>query len=270
MDMKKIVLFGLGVFGIAGSSLADMSIEGHYQGRNLYVQSPESEDGFGFCISKVTVNGQPVTADVQTSAFQIDFTEFNINIGDPILVVFEHEDGCHPKVINPEVILPKSTYIMEDISCTPKGVLTWSTTGESGKLPYVIEQYKWNKWIAVGEVDGTGNSEMSEYEFNVLAHSGENKVRVAQYDNSGKKRVSQEVSFVSDVVKEPELQTIDGQKIIEFIADGGRVSTKYEVFDAYGNIVKKGYNSIIDYSNLKAGVYYVNYDNKSGKVIVKG
>ena len=106
--MKKIGLLGLAVLGFAGISFADMSIEGHYQGRNLYVQSPESEDGFGYCISKVTVNGQSISSNVQTSAFQVDFTEFDINVGDPILVVFEHDEDCRPKVINPEVILPKS------------------------------------------------------------------------------------------------------------------------------------------------------------------
>ena len=35
------------------------------------------------------------------------------------------------------------------------------------------------------------------------------------------------------------------------------------------NIVKKGYNSIVDYSNLKTGVYHVNYDNKTDRIIVK-
>lgn len=267
--MKKFGFLVCVFLGLSGTARADMSIEGHYQGRNLYVQSPESEDGFGYCISKVTVNGQPISSNIQTSAFQIDFTEFNINVGDPVLVVFEHEDDCRPKVINPEVILPKSTYIMEEISCTPDGHLTWTTTGESGKLPYIVEQYKWNKWIGVGEVNGAGKSTQNTYDFNVTPHSGNNKVRVVQKDNTGKKRVSQEVEFDCTSIVEPEMRNIEGSKILEFIAEGKRVETKFEIFDAYGNIAKKGYNSIIDYSNLKKGVYYVNYDNKNDKIIVK-
>ncbi|MCG8575805.1 MAG: hypothetical protein MI810_13040 [Flavobacteriales bacterium] len=267
--MKKSALMGL-AFLCASTAFADLSLEGHYQGRNIYVQSPESEDGFGYCINRVTVNGQPVSSDIQTSAFQIDLTEFDISIGDPVLILFEHEDGCRPKIINPEVILPKSTFVLEEISCTPDGVLSFSTTGESGKLPFVIEQYKWNKWVAVGEIDGIGKDELNSYKFHLLAHSGENKVRISQTDNTGKKRVAGEVVFTSTSVVEPELNTITNQRIIEFVAEGKRVKTKYEVFDAYGNIVKKGYNSIIDYSNLKKGVYHVNYDNKYDKVIVKG
>ncbi|MBN4072525.1 hypothetical protein JYT74_00665 [Crocinitomix catalasitica] len=266
--MIKIVLIGLTLFG-ATACFADLSLEGTYQGKNLYVQSPESEDGFGYCISRVTVNGEPITSDIQTSAFQIDLSEFDISIGDPVLILFEHEDGCRPKVINPEVILPKSTYVIQDISCSPEGILSWSTTKEMGKLPYIIEQYKWNKWVAVGEVEGTGQPDLSKYEFHLAAHAGENKVRVCQTDNTGGKKVSASVTFQA-TVSEPELQTMGTNRIIEFIADGKRMKTKYEVFDAYGNIVKKGYNSIIDYSNLKKGVYHVNYDNKYGKVIVKG
>jgi hypothetical protein len=267
--MKNVFLVGILMMGFAGNVQANLSLEGHYQGKNLYVQSPESEDGFGFCISRVTVNGTPISSNVQTSAFQINFAELNIQVGEAILVVLEHEDGCHPKVINPEVILPKSTFVLQDIKCTPEGSLQWSTTGEDGKLPFIIEQYKWNKWIAVGEVDGTGISTLNNYKFTVIPHSGENKVRVVQEDNTGKKHVSDEVTFTA-VVPEPEMKTIDGQRLIEFVAAGKRVDTKYEVFDAYGNIVKKGYNQTIDYSNLKQGVYYVNYDNKNGKVIVKG
>ena len=266
--MRKLVLIGLTLFG-ATSAFADISLEGTYQGKDLYVQSPESEDGFGYCVSRVTVNGQPITSDIQTSAFRIDLGEFDIDIGDPVLILFETEEGCRPKVINPEVILPKSTYNVEEMSCSPEGILTWSTTGEVGRLPYVIEQYKWNKWVVVGEVDGTGQPELSSYQFNLAAHSGENKVRIAQTDNTGGKKVSQSVTFESSV-PEPELKTMGSNRIIEFVANGKRVKTKYEVFDAYGNIVKKGYNSIIDYSNLKKGVYHVNYDNKYGKVIVKG
>jgi hypothetical protein len=266
--MKKLVLVGLTLFG-AITCFADLSLEGTYQGKNLYVQSPESEDGFGYCINRVTVNGEPITSDIQTSAFQIDLGEFDISIGDPVLILFEHEDGCRPKVINPEVILPKSTYVIQDISCSPEGVLLWSTTKEVGKLPYVIEQYKWNKWVSVGEVDGSGQPSLSEYQFNLAAHSGENKVRVTQTDNTGGKKVSEPVTFESSV-PEPELRTMGSNRIIEFVVGENRVKTKYEVFDAYGNIVKKGYNSIIDYSNLKKGVYHVNYDNKYGKVIVKG
>ena len=256
------------VCGFSSKGLTNLSIEGHYQGKNLYVQSPESEDGFGFCVSKVTVNGEASSHSVQASAFQVDMAEFDIKIGDKVLVVFEHEEGCKPKLLNPEVLLPKSTFILDEISCTPDGTLSWITTGESGALTYQVEQYKWNKWVVVGETNGIGNANPNDYLFNLSPHSGENKVRVSQTDNTGKKRVSKEVVFESVNVPEPEMKDIDGQSI-KFVAAGKEVSTKYEIFDAYGNIVKKGMNSSVNCTNLKKGLYHVNYDNKHEKFIKK-
>jgi hypothetical protein len=270
MNWSKLnVVVGLAVMiGLSTNVFSNTSVEGIYQGKNLYVQSPESEDGFGFCVTKVTVNGEVSSHSPQASAFQVDLTEFNIQVGDKILVVFEHEEGCKPKLLNPEVLLPKSTFILEEMTCSADGTLQWTTTGESGSLTYQIEQYKWNKWVVVGETNGIGNENPNKYLFNVSPHSGENKLRVTQTDNTGKKRVSKEVNFTADGVSEPVMSTRKG-KTIEFVSNEIKVITKYEIFDAYGNIVKKGMNSVVDCSNLKDGIYHVNYDNKHEKFIKK-
>lgn len=267
-NCAKVVVGMIMMMGFTTAAYSNLSIEGRYQGKNLYVQSPESEDGFGFCVNKVTVNGEVCSHSPQASAFQIDMKEFNLKIGDKVIVVIEHEEGCKPKLLNPEVLLPKSTFVLEDISCSPDGLLEWKTTGESGSLAYQIEQYKWNKWVVIGETNGIGNEKPNEYMFNVSPHSGENKVRVTQVDITGKKRVSEEVTFVPTDIVEPTLKDNKGS-VIEFVADGQKVSTKYEVFDAYGNIVKKGLNSVVNCDNLKDGVYHVNYDNKHEKFIKK-
>ncbi|MGB1104192.1 MAG: hypothetical protein ACPG21_11260 [Crocinitomicaceae bacterium] len=264
---KFVALFAL-LLGWQMNACADFSIEGHYQGKKLYVQSPLDEDGFGFCIKKVTVNGEIIPFDTYSSAFQIDLSEYNIEIGQEVIIVFEHDAGCKPKIINPEVLRPKSTFVLEDISCTPEGVLSWSTTNESGKLNYLIEQYKWNKWVVIGEVTGLGTPELHNYTFNVLPHSGENKVRIAQIDNTSKKRVTESVTF-SPSLPSPKINILKDEKLIEFVAENKRVKTKYEIFDAYGNIVKKGFNEEVSFANLKPGVYHVNYDNKNDRLVVR-
>lgn len=254
------------LMGISNAAYSNLSIEGLYQGKSLYVQSPESDEGFGFCINKVTVNGEVCTHSPQASAFQIDMAEFNIKMGEEVLIVIEHEEGCKPKLLNPEVLLPKSTFNIEEISCSPEGVLHWTTSGESGALNYQIEQFKWNKWVVIGETNGTGLSNKNEYTFNVSPHSGTNTIRVSQVDGSGKKKASPDVEFTAEGVAEPQMKKSNGNKI-EFAVNDKLVSTKYEIFDAYGNIVKKGMNSVVDCSNLKKGVYHVNYDNKHEKFI---
>lgn len=249
------------------AAFADLSLEGHYQGKNLYIQNPEDEDGFGFCVTKATVNGDPITDGVQSSAFEIDFTDFGLRIGDPVFIVLEHGFGCKPKILNPEVLLPKSTFEVAKISCTPQGSLAWTTSGESGKLPYVIEQFRWNKWVVVGEVDGTGNAGTNDYRFKITPHSGENKVRIVQTDHTGKKRPSESVTFINTDIQEPIVSPKKVKNSINFTSGNLPIETKYEIYDAYGNIVKKGVGSEVDCSNLKKGAYYVNYDNKNEKFI---
>lgn len=270
MNQRNWIFFLVILLGSVRSfATTSFSIDGHYQGKSIYVQSPVAEDGFGFCISKVTLNGEIIPVDIHASAFEIDLSQYNIKIGQEVILVFEHEEGCKPKLLNPEALRPKSTFELKDFACTSEGVLTWSTTGESGKLNFLIEQYKWNKWVVIGEVTGVGTATLNTYTFNVLPHSGENTIRLAQIDNTSKKRVTKSISFVSTINGAVEMKVITEKKTIEFVQNKVAAKTKYEIFDSYGNIVKKGYNSSVDYSNLKPGIYHINFDNKTDKFIVK-
>ena len=247
-------------------SYGALSIEGSYQGKNLYVQNPMDDEGFGYCATKVTVNGDIMPGGTNMGAFEIDFSMFNIAIGEPVFIVIEHNDGCKPKILNPEVLLPRSTFKVSSITVSNNGVLVWKTTEERGKLPYTIEQYRWNKWVSVGEVQGKGNVGSNVYEFQVAPHSGENKIRVVQVDHSGAKRASDEVKFKSNVgivMKSP----TKVKNIINFTSNGKPVETRYEIFDAYGSIVKKGVGSSVNCENLIKGIYYINYDNTNEKFI---
>lgn len=265
MKLNVILLFLL-VGAFAPQGWATLSIDGSYQGKNLYVQNPMDEDGFGYCATKVTVNGDIMPGGTGLAAFEIDFGQFNIGIGEPVFVVIEHNEGCNPKILNPEVLLPKSTFVVESLNITPTGKLTWTTTGENGKLPFVIEQYRWNKWVAVGEVQGKGTEGPNQYEFDVTPHSGENTVRVAQFDHSGRGRYSKEIAFKSPVMEVSKKPSIVKDKI-EFYTNGIPVETRYEIYDAYGNIVKKGVDKVVNCTNLVKGVYYINYDNVNEKFI---
>ena len=243
-----------------------LSVEGTYQGKNLYVQNPMDEDGFGYCATKVTVNGDIMPGGTSMGAFEIDFSLFNIEIGEPVFIVIEHNDGCKPKILNPEVLLPRSTFNVIEMNVTNDGKLTWTTEAEQGKLPFFIEQYRWNKWVIIGEVQGKGSGQQNSYEFNVTPHSGENTIRVVQVDHSGTKRPSDEAKFMSSaptVTKTP--TKVKGE--IKFIANGSPAETRYEIYDAYGNIVKKGVGSSVNCTNLLRGVYYINFDNVNEKFI---
>lgn len=243
--------------GLSYSQQEVVVLEGTYQGKDLYVRNPDRAEKVGRCVSKVTVNGEVTTDEINSSSFVIDLSLFQFLIGDKVEVKIYHADGCAPKVTNPEALEPKSTYVVQEINIDDDETLSWQTTNETGKLTFVIEQFKWGSWVKVGEVEGNGNPSVQSYKFKVKTHSGENKFRVYQKDYTGKKRVSEEVTYNSTKEK----ITFYPKKVRNDIIFSGE--TSYEVVDHYGNLVKKGSGNKVDCSSLKKGFYYLKYDNTS-------
>ena len=58
----------------AQSNESSVVLEGHYQGKNLYVQNPFAGSGVGFCVIAVYINDDVTTDQVNSSAFEIDFS----------------------------------------------------------------------------------------------------------------------------------------------------------------------------------------------------
>jgi hypothetical protein len=228
-------------------------VEGKYQNKNLYIQNGFSGNGVGFCAYQVKVNGQVTTDEVNSSAFEIDFSPFRFKSGDKITVEIEHKEGCLPKVLNPEALKPKPTFDVISININSDAILTWTTKNEIGSLPFIIEQFKWNKWVYVGEVNGDGTPQPHDYKFKVTPHSGENKFRVKQVGSGAAPRISEAVIYNS-LMDRPSYK-ID-QDIINFNSE-----TSFEVYDLYGSVVKKGYGPNCDISSLRKGKYYLCYDN---------
>ena len=183
----------------------------------------------------------------------------------------KHKDDCKPKVLNPEVLKPRSTFEIITMKIDKEGLLKWNTKAETGKLPYIIEQYVYTTWKKVGEVEGIGASESNEYSFKIAPHSGKNQFRVKQVDYTNQSHVSKPVEFMSTT---PALDFLPKKvnNVIEFVQlANNKVSeeTMFEIYDQYGNIVKKGFAKQVDVSNLQKGVYYIIYDGKSGEFVKK-
>lgn len=258
--IKNIQLIALSIFMIGGvfGQQEPLVLEGAYNGKNIFVKNPYRSEKVGFCVSKVTVNGQVTTDEINSASFEIDLGIYQFLLGDKVEIKIFHDAGCTPKVINPQVLEPKSTFVVEDINVTDDKTLTWTTVKESGKLTFVIEQYKWNGWVKVGEVEGVGSPTPQQYKFKVETHSGENKFRVYQKDYTDKKRVSREVTYNSNAPK----VTFYPKKVRENIVFSA--STIFEVYDTYGNMVKKGAGDVLDCSSFKKGFYYLKFDNEVG------
>ena len=258
-----IVLLGLLLLALP-TTAGTLVLEGNYQGKNLFIQNPFSEAGVGFCVYEVTVNDQIATDEINSSAFEVDMNNFGLKLGDKVVVKIKHKDGCTPLVLNPEVLRPKSTFDIVKQSVAADGTYSWVTSNETGELPFIVEQKRWNKWVKVGEVPGSGAPGEHNYSFKVTPHSGENTFRVKQVDLTKRARYSQSVSYTDPTVAAITWSPAKPKDEILFSGN-----TLYEVFDQYGNIVKRGYANKIDISSLKKDLYYLNYDNKMGETFIK-
>ena len=272
--MKKFVLYLFFLLMSVNQIIAQggvIILEGNYQGKNLYIQNPFGSGGVGFCVTEVKVNGNITTDEINSSAFEIDMKPHKFNIGDKVEIKIFHKEDCKPKVLNPEVLKPKSTFEVVSMSADKDGTIKWTTKSETGKLAFAIEQFRWNKWVKVGEAEGTGTPTSNSYTFKIDPVSGKNQVRVRQTDYSGQPRLSKPVEFISDK-PEVDYAPIKASKDINFFVKGKTdkaVETMYEIYDQYGNVVKKGFGSKVDVSNLPKGGYFLNFDNKMGEFVKK-
>jgi hypothetical protein len=245
------------------SALAEVVIvNGIYQGKDLYIKNPVTSSGIGFCIFEVVVNGNISSDEVNSPAFAIDLAVWKFKQGDPIEIVLRCKESCDVKIINPEAVYPTSTYEITDIKVEPNGLLTWETKNETAVLPYVIEQFKWNRWMKVGETNGTGNKADNHYAFQTNLTSGTNTFRIYQLDHKGQ-RLSTEIT-VESATPQVSLKGNKISEVLEFSAE-----TDYEVYSEYGTLIKAGRGQKVDTSKFYKGKYYVSYDNKGGVVVEK-
>jgi len=252
--MKQLSVFGLLLLPALFLNAGTIVIDGQYQEKNIYVQNSNTSSGVGFCTYEIRVNGQVTTDEINSSAFEIDLSQYKMKYGDKVSVEIRYKDGCSPKVLNPEAVKPKPTFEIVTMTLAVDGEMKWTAKGEQGKLPYIVEQFRWNKWVKVGEVDGNGTPGQHNYSFIVTLHSGENQFRVKQMGFTGNPKASSAVKVFSPNTKLE--YTLNKNSLITITGE-----TLYEIYDYYGAIVKKGYGKQIDVSSLVKGGYYLCYDN---------
>lgn len=253
--MKKQIILSSLLFPTIFLHAGILVIDGQYQEKNIYVQNSVSSSGVGFCTYEIRVNGQVTTDEINSSAFEIDLSQYKMKYGDKVTIEIKYKEGCSPKVLNPEAVKPKPTFEIVTMTLSPDGTLKWITKGEQGSLPFVVEQFRWNKWVKVGEVDGKGTPGQHDYSFTVTLHSGENQFRIKQVGLTNNPKVSLPIKMTS---ANPKMEyTLNKNSNITFTAE-----TLYEIYDYYGTIVKKGYGKQVDVSNLVKGGYYLCFDNQ--------
>ncbi|MFI5151015.1 MAG: hypothetical protein ACHQRM_14865 [Bacteroidia bacterium] len=237
-----------------------LALTGLYSGKNLYIENgnfcKDSADNF-WCTTAVTVNGKEVQVE-RSSAYEIYLDSLGFKKGDSISIVIYHKACCKPKLLYD---WPATGVGCEFNSLTidSTGMLNWKTRKEGGKLFFVVQNYRWNKWIKVAEVEGKGGLGENEYSLKVSLHSGDNKFRIMHTNSSNLPRYSKDIMYAPRDKNKGKisLKSFRIQKQLEFTAE-----SDYQIFDAYGNLVTKGRGISVDCSKMPRGMYYVCFDNE--------
>lgn len=232
-------------------------LEGQYQRKNIFVINTLAVSGAGFCTYEVTINGDISLDEINGNAFEIDLSIYDLKLGEDVFIEIMFKEGCTPKVLNPGVLKPLPSFDTQSISIDRTGLLVWTTVNESSPLPFVIQQYKWNKWVNVGEVQGIGNPSVHEYQFKTVLTSGSNKFRVMQKSHDRNVKYSEPVT-VNAMRPKPSFVYNKKTQMIEFSR-----KTNYEVHDEYGRVAKAGYGLKVNIGNLSKGPYFLNFDNST-------
>jgi hypothetical protein len=254
--MKNLILFFTFSLITMISKSSVLVVEGKFQNKNIYIQNAFGSNGVGFCTTEIKVNGKITTDEINSSAFEIDLASMNIKPGQKVTIEIIHKNDCVPVVLNPEVLKPRPTYEVVSMNINSSGILKWTAKNESGPLPYIIEQFKWNKWVYVGEVQGIGTPENHDYSFQVSTHSGENKFRVKQAGLGVDAKYSSSV-VLNSMTDKPTYMLSKNTKAIQY-----SIETSFEVYDAFGTVVKKGFGNETNIENLPKGKYYLCFDNQ--------
>ena len=78
---------------------AQLILAGQYTGFNPFVQNPNEEKSFGYCVDSLIINGERIAMNLNSSAFEIDLKSMGFTIGDYLEITLHHHKNCMPKVM---------------------------------------------------------------------------------------------------------------------------------------------------------------------------
>lgn len=235
-------------------------LNGAYQGKNLYVQNPFTVNMKDFCTIEVYVNSEKVMSQIKSSAYEIDLSYLAIN--EPLTIEIVHKSDCKPKVLNSQVIRLNSNLQFANLVAT-ESAISWSTKGEKQGDKMYLEQFLYNTWINLKEIQAKGSSSNSSYSAESHHTSGINKYRIKYLDKDGTAFYSRILEFQSVV---PEITFYPKRVSNKIYLSRG---ADYEITDENGTILNKGKGKEIPCETLKEGIYYLNIDNKTEKFLKK-
>ncbi|MGI8892368.1 MAG: hypothetical protein ACR2GN_02800, partial [Bacteroidia bacterium] len=131
-----------------------------------------------------------------------------------------------------------------------------TTIGETGPFLFQVQQYKWDRWVTIGELMGEGKADTANYKYEVKHLNGPNLYRIYQHD------AASGLSIVSDDIK-----IRSSNPVVTFSMEKGTIrfsdATQYEIYNSEGEIVDKGEGAEVDTASLPKGEYQIAYGSTS-------
>ena len=233
-------------------------LNGRYMGSNIYISNPLDEDGF--CVDSVFVNDQKFLGEIAASAFELIIDTNQVKYGDSLQVDIHHRWNCRPKILS--TTSHTSRFDVNKMEINENRIIELNVQSKGVIICY-LQQYRWNKWVKISEEFYCKSELDTLIHIDQSIHSGTNKYRLAvQLLPSQRMKYSNAVVFDYGF-KAGSYEYDKYEHIVYF-----ERSTQYELFDAYGNLVKRGEGKSMSTEGLEKGAYYLNFDNQNVKLVI--
>jgi hypothetical protein len=103
-----------------------ISLEGQYNGKNLFIKNTYGKGGVGYCVMETKVNGKTTTDEINADMFMIDLVSLGLKNGEKIKIEIFHKEGCTPRS-KPLILNPGAISISRE---TEKGVASFVIEGK--------------------------------------------------------------------------------------------------------------------------------------------
>jgi hypothetical protein len=255
MIQRILILLFIVITNTLYSQVDTISISGMYYGTNVYVYNPSVADSFS--IQKIIVNKDTISEELTTNGIEIDLGSYNLDEGARVNIMVLYKSSFAPVIVNPEALMPPIKFRISKPVYTKNDELQWQVRGVPGDYPIVVEQYKWNQWKNVAEVDPIDTVANNIYKIPIRPHSGKNIYRVKSINIKGEEVRSRDLIFnASNHVS----IYIQNKKFTDEITLSAK--TEYEIYDMESNLLLSGYDRYIKIDKLPKGKYLLFFDNQ--------
>jgi hypothetical protein len=172
----------------------ELLVYGLYQGKNIYVQNSFDPVTKQFGTKEILINGRSISADLKSSAFEIDLSFFQIE--EFVSVQIKHKPSLQPRIVNPHALKEDFSFrfLVAEINDSD---VRWVSKGEFPRSTYFIEQYFDEKWNPVESVKALGSESKIEYNVESIHRSSNNKYRIKFQVPNGENYFSHTIEFSS-------------------------------------------------------------------------